>query len=125
MLLIDAEIQEHAPQGTNLAEIMEIEKVRVQLASGGHESRPVYGGVYVRGLPFGDQSPPVPAPIDLNAGDRLRVIADVDRRAVWDVQRRVKGKWDVVWKNDAAQAAEQAKASEKAAVSDARAKLKL
>jgi hypothetical protein len=111
MLLIDCTITEAAPKDTNLAEIVEIEKVRVQLASGGHEMRPVYGGVYVRGLPFGEQSPPVLAPVDLSAGDKLRVIADVETRAVWDVTR--KGK--VIWENKAVKDREDAAAAEKAA----------
>ena len=111
MLLLDAVITEACPKDTNLAEIVEIDKQRVQLASGGHEMRPVYGGVVVRGLPFGEQSPPVLAPIDLAPGDKLRVIADVETRAVWDVTR--KGK--VIWENKALKDRDEAAAAEKEA----------
>src|SRR3990167_2307988 len=99
MLLIDALLTESAPKDTNLAEIVEVGKKKIQLSGGGHRFDPEYGGVYVSGLPFGTSSPPVLAPIDLLPGDKLKIIADIDDRAVYEVWRKVKGKLEVVWEN--------------------------
>ena len=108
MLIQDALITEQASVNTNLAEIVETGKVKVQLSSGGHRFDPVYGGVYESGLPFGTNSPPVPAPIDLLPGDKLKVIADIDDRAVLEVWRKVKGKPELVWENKPAKEQEAA-----------------
>jgi hypothetical protein len=121
MLLIEATISVACPKDTNLAEVVEIGKTRVSLSTGGHRLDPLYAGAVVVGLPFGTQSVPVPAPLDLLPGDRLRVTADAVERDVWDVTR--KGK--VVWENKAVKEAEAAAAAEKAAKREVAERLRL
>ena len=93
MLHIDAILTRACPKETNLSETIEIGKTKVMLSSGGHRFDPVYTGVYVSGLPFGVGAPPLPAPIELLAGDTLKVVADLDDRAVWSVTRAGKTVW--------------------------------
>lgn len=120
-LLLDCTVSVACPKDTNLAEIVEIDKKRVQLSNGGHRMDPIFAGVYVIGLPFGLQSVPVPAPVDLLAGDQLRVTADAVEREVWDVTR--KGK--VIWENKAGKDAEAADRAQKQARNEQRARLGL
>ena len=109
MLLTEATLSTACPKDTNLAEVEQVGTQRVQLSSGGHRTDPVYAGKYVHGLPFGVQSVPVLAPIDLLPGDRVRVTADVVEREVWDVTRGKK----IAWENKAVQAEVSDKAAEK------------
>ena len=120
-LLLDATVSVACAKDTNLAEVVEVGKQRVQLSTGGHRMDPIYSGAYVIGLPFGVQSQPVPAPLDLLTGDRVRVTADMVEREVWDVTR--KGK--VVWANKRIQDAEAAAAAEKQAKREIAERLRL
>lgn len=101
MLLIDLTITTPCTKDANLAEMHEVRRERVRMASGGHEYRPVMGGVYAAGVVVG--WPEIKAPIDLLPGDEVHVTGE--EYLVWDVSRA----GVVAWTNKRAHSEDAAK----------------
>jgi hypothetical protein len=118
MLRIDLHIVEACPAGTNLAETTFTERPE-QVSSGKIVMRRDYESVYIKGLPLGDDSGPVLAPIDLKVKDIVYVSADKDDRVPLEVVRNGK----TIWVNDLRKAAEDARIADKREALELRRKL--
>ena len=111
MLLIELSITRACTKNTNIAEVAEVAKKRIQLSNNQWETRPIWGGVYTLGLPLGESSLPCETPIDLHTGDLVRVVDDFPNRMVFDITRSGK----VVWQDAELAAIDKQKAADKAA----------
>lgn len=109
MLLVLCNLTRACAKGDNLAEVTEVAKHPVPLSNGQVEMRPVFGSVYLNGLPLGDGPNPIEAPIELQAADVVRVWNNFPEFVLYDVTR--KGKQ--VWLNDALATEQDARASER------------
>lgn len=119
MLRIDLNITEACPAGTNLAETTVIREWEEKVSNGTIKTRQEREGTYVRGLPLGDDSAPVPAPIDLKVRDVVWVNADRDDRVALEVVRGGK----TVWTNEARKTAEDKRVADKREALELRRKL--
>ena len=115
MLLITADIIKPCPKDRNLAELQQV-GVRRKETTEGPKNVPVYSGVYVAGLPFGEQHALIiPAPLALQIGDVVRV--EQQGYAVWDVKRAGEAIWRseiLVDQEEEKQVAREAKRARKA-----------
>lgn len=116
MLLIDCYTTRAAKAGANIAEVKQVSTHVVQLSNGKTENRPVWGSVYLDGMPLGDAAPEIKAPIALETGDHLRVADQFPDKHLWDIERDGK----VVWKNEMLQDEVAGKASDRDKVRAAR-----
>lgn len=100
-----------AKAGANIAEVKKVGDIPVTLSNNKVEKRPIWGSVYLDGLPLGDSCPEIKAPIALETGDRLWVADLFPERVLYEIHRDGK----LVWAEKELHAEEELKASDKAA----------
>ena len=93
MLIIEADMMKACKAGANVAEVKQIKTRTVDLSNGQKEQRPVWGSVYLDGLPLGESSPEIKAPIALETGDTIKVVDDFPDRILFEVVRDGKVVW--------------------------------
>lgn len=111
MLVIEADMMKACKAGANIAEVKQIKTRTVELSNGQKEQRPVWGSVYLDGLPLGDSCPEIKSPIPLETGDHLLFADLFPERVLYEVHRDGK----VVWAEKALHDEQAQKAADKEA----------
>lgn len=93
MLIIEADMTRACKLGANIAEVKKVSERTITLSNGKNEKRPVWGSVYLDGLPLGESCPEIKAPIALETGDRLLVADLFPERVLYEVIRDGKLAW--------------------------------
>ncbi len=111
MLIIEADMMKACKAGANIAEVKQVSTRTVTLSNGVKEKRPVWGSVYLDGLPLGESCPEIKAPIPLETGDHLLVADLFPERALFEIHRDGK----VVWAEKELHAEQEQRAADKQA----------
>ena len=94
MLIIEADMMKACKAGANVAEVKQVKTRTVELSTGKKEQRPVWGSVYLDGLPLGESCPEIKAPVALDTGDHLLIADLFPERVLYEVHRDGKVVWE-------------------------------